>query len=68
MRRYTSRRKKALRNLAIVTIIFAIGFLAIKLFNLKSKQDDVIVAQIGKEKIYKSEVEKKMTKSKLILA
>jgi parvulin-like peptidyl-prolyl isomerase len=60
MRRYTSRRKKALRNLAIVTIIFAIGFLAIKLFNLKSKQDDVIVAQIGKEKIYKSEVEKKL--------
>jgi parvulin-like peptidyl-prolyl isomerase len=60
MRRYTSRRKKALRNLAIVTIIFAIVFLAIKLFNLKSKQDDVIVAQIGKEKIYKSEIEKKL--------
>jgi peptidyl-prolyl cis-trans isomerase C len=60
MRRYTSRRKKALRNLAIVTIIFAIGFLATKLFSLKSKQDDVIIAQIGKEKIYKSEVEKKL--------
>ena len=60
MRRYTSRRKKALRNLAIVTIIFAIGFLAIKFFSLKSKQDDVIIAEIGKEKIYKSEVEKKL--------
>ncbi len=60
MRRYTSRRKKALRNLAIVTIIFAIGFLATKLFSLKSKQDDVIVAKIGKEKIYKSEIEKKL--------
>ncbi len=60
MRRYTSRRKKALRNLAIVTIIFAIGFLAIKFFNFKSEQEDVIVAEIGKEKIYKSEVEKKL--------
>jgi len=60
MRRYTSRRKKALRNLTIVTIIFAIGFLGVKLFNSKTNQDDIVVAQIGKEKIYKSEVEKKL--------
>lgn len=60
MRRYTSRRKKALRNLTVVTIIFAIGFLTTKIFNLKAKQDDVLVAQMGKEKIYKSEIERKL--------
>lgn len=60
MRRYTSRRKKALRNLTVVTIIFAIGFLTTKILNLKSKQGDVLVAQMGKEKIYKSEIERKL--------
>ena len=60
MRRYTSRRKKALRNLTVVTIIFAIGFLTTKILNLKSKQDDVLVAKMGKEKIYKSEIERKL--------
>jgi parvulin-like peptidyl-prolyl isomerase len=60
MRRYTSRRKKALRNLTVVTIIFAIGFLATKIIGTKSKQGDVLVATIGKEKIYKSEIERKL--------
>ena len=60
MRRYTSRRKKALRNLAIVTIIVAIGFLGAKLFSSKNQEQDIVVAEIGKEKILKSEINNKL--------
>lgn len=60
MRRYTSRRKKALRNLALVTIIVAIGFLASKLFSSKTEEQDIVVAEVGKEKILKSQINKKL--------
>lgn len=60
MRRYTSRRKKALRNLAVVTIVLAIIFLANKLFTNRTDANDPIVAKVGNEKIFKSEVEKKL--------
>ncbi|MFM2200242.1 MAG: hypothetical protein RL769_295 [Pseudomonadota bacterium] len=60
MRRYTSRRKKALRNLAVVTIIVAIGFLASKLFSSKNEEQDIVVAEVGKEKILKSQINKKL--------
>ncbi|MFM7620272.1 MAG: peptidylprolyl isomerase [Alphaproteobacteria bacterium] len=60
MRRYTSRRKKALRNLAVVTIIVAIGFLASKLFSSKGEEQDAVVAEVGKEKILRSQINKKL--------
>ena len=60
MRRYTSRRKKALRNLAVITIVLAIVFLANKLFTNRTDANDPIVAKVGNEKVFKSEVEKKL--------
>ncbi|GDX36447.1 hypothetical protein LBMAG18_09580 [Alphaproteobacteria bacterium] len=60
MRRYTSRRKKALRNLAIVTIIVAFGFIGAKLFSSKNQERDIVVAEVGKEKILKSEINNKL--------
>lgn len=60
MRRYTSRRKKALRNLAVITIVLAIVFLVNKLFTNRTDANDPIVAKVGNEKIFKSEVEKKL--------
>ena len=60
MRRYTSRRKRALRNLAVATIILSIFFLVSKLFNGTRNSEDLIIAEFGKEKIYKSQVQNKL--------
>jgi len=60
MRRYTSRRKRALRNLAVATIILSIFFLVSKLFNGTRNSEDLVIAEFGKEKIYKSQVQNKL--------
>lgn len=61
MRRYTSRRKRALRNLAIATIVLSIGFLFTKLFTSTKSKEDIVIAEVGKEKIFKSQVKNKLS-------
>ncbi len=59
MKLYSKKRKSPIKILVIITLLAGFGFAVSKQF-LTKKANDIIVAQIGEENIYKSDIEKKL--------
>lgn len=59
MKLYSKKRKSPIKILVILTLLAGFGFAVSKQFFTK-KANDIIVAQIGEENIYKSDIEKKL--------
>ncbi|NBX52195.1 MAG: peptidylprolyl isomerase [Proteobacteria bacterium] len=59
MKLYSRRKKSPIKILVIITLLVGASF-ALSRFFLSSKADDLIVAQIADENIFKSEIEKKI--------
>jgi parvulin-like peptidyl-prolyl isomerase len=59
MKLYSKKRKSPIKILVILTLLAGFGFAGSKQFFTK-KANDIIVAQIGEENIYKSDIEKKL--------
>ena len=57
MKLYSKKRKSPIKILVIITLLAGFGFAVSKQF-LTKKANDIIVAQIGEENIYKSDIEK----------
>ncbi|MBM3589809.1 MAG: hypothetical protein FJX30_00320 [Alphaproteobacteria bacterium] len=59
MKLYSRRKKSPIKILVLITLLVGASF-ALSRFFLSSKADDLIVAQIDDENIFKSEIEKKI--------
>ena len=59
MKLYSKKRKSPLKILVVITLLAGFVFAASKQF-LTKKANDIIVAQIGEENIYKSDIERKL--------
>jgi parvulin-like peptidyl-prolyl isomerase len=59
MKLYSKKRKSPLKILVIITLLAGFGFAVSKQF-LTKKANDIIVAQIGEENIYKSDIDRKL--------
>jgi parvulin-like peptidyl-prolyl isomerase len=59
MKLYSRKRKSPIKILVIITLLAGFAFAVSKQF-VSKKINDIVVAQIGDENIYKSEIEKKL--------
>ena len=59
MKLYSRKRKSPIKILVIITLLAGFAFAVSKQFVTK-KINDIVVAQIGDENIYKSDIEKKL--------
>ena len=59
MKLYSKKRKSPVKILVIITLLAGFGFAVSKQF-LSKKANDVVVAQIDNENIYKSDIERKL--------
>ncbi|MFM6972363.1 MAG: SurA N-terminal domain-containing protein, partial [Alphaproteobacteria bacterium] len=59
MKLYSKKRKNPFKILFALTVLVGIAFVGSKQF-ISKKANDILVAQIGDENIYKSEIERKL--------